>query len=236
MFLKKIKKDILDTVFPIFCVGCKKEGGWLCEDCFSLITLSGKQFCPLCGRVSELGLACERCVKSSCLSAVVSCGFYHNPILRACIGALKYNNAKEIVPQIEKMIFRFMGKYSFMEKYFNNAVIIPVPLHKRRLWSRGFNQAEIIAGILSANFNLPINTDFLRRKVSTGEQAQMKNEDRRTNVRDAFILLNKEKITGKNIILVDDVYTSGSTMQECAKILRVDGGVDKVYGFVLARG
>lgn len=243
MLLKKIKNNILDTIFPIFCVGCKKEGEWLCADCFSAIILADKQFCPLCGKISEFGKACGRCKGKSALSAVISCGYYHNPILRKSIGALKYDNAKEIVPQIEKLIIQFVEKYGFLKSHFsvrggNNTVLIPVPLHKKRLWSRGFNQAEIIAKILSKNFNLQINNNILKRKIATGEQAKMKSEERENNVKGAFILLNKnkEEICEKSIILVDDVYTTGSTMQECARIIRARVVVDKVYGFVLARG
>lgn len=237
MFLKKIKKNILDTVFPVFCVGCKKEGELLCKECDGLISPAEKQFCPLCGKVSELGKACERCEYKSALSAVISCGFYHNPVLRKSIGAIKYNNAQEIIPQIEKIIIRFAEKYGFIEQYFsNNSVLVPVPLHKKRLWQRGFNQAEIIARILSRNFNIPINNNVLKRKIATGEQAKMKPEERKLNTANAFVSLNNKEISGKQVILVDDVYTTGSTMLECAKILRAGGAVDKVYGFVLARG
>jgi ComF family protein len=237
MLLKKIKKEILDTVFPIFCVGCKKEGELLCRECAGLILPAEKQFCPLCRNISEFGKACGRCEEKSALSAVISCGYYHNPVLRESIGALKYDNAREIIPQIEKIIIRFTEKCGFLEKYFsNNSVLIPVPLHRKRLWQRGFNQAEIIAQILSRNFNLQINNSILKRKIATGEQAKMKPEERVKNIKNAFVLLKKEDFTGKSVILIDDVYTTGSTMQECAKIIRVGTGVDKVYGFVLARG
>jgi ComF family protein len=250
--LSKIKKEILDIVFPVFCVGCKKEGEWLCKDCLGLISPAEKQFCPLCGRISEFGKTCEHCSGKSALSAVISCGFYHNPVLRACVGALKYDNAREIVPQIEKIIIRFLEKYGFFGNFrgtgprfsgdcsqkvlINSPILVPVPLHRRRLWARGFNQAEIIARILSRNFNLQINNKILKRKIATGEQAKMKPDERKENTKNAFVLLNKERIAGKSIVLIDDVYTTGSTMQECAKIIRESGGVDKIYGFVLARG
>lgn len=237
MFLKKIKKEILDTLFPIFCVGCKKEGEWLCQECAGLILPAHKQFCPLCEKVRVSGKVCGRCAQKSYLSAVISCGYYHNPVLRETIGALKYNNAKELIPRIEKIIIRFTEKYGFFSAEGGNSpILIPIPLHKRRLWSRGFNQAEIIAGILSRNFNLQIKTDILKRKIATGEQAKMKPEEREKNTKGAFVLLNQKEISGKTIILVDDVYTTGSTMQECAKIIRETGVVDNIYGFVLARG
>lgn len=235
----KIKKGLLDTIFPIFCAGCKKEGDWLCKECAGSILPAEKQFCPLCGKVREFGKVCGPCEEKSALSSVISCGYYHNPVLRETIGALKYNNAKKIIPQIEKIIIQFTEKYEFNNLWGtvpHNILLVPIPLHKRRLWQRGFNQAEVIAEILSRNFNLKIRNNILKRKVYTGEQAKMRDNERVENVKDAFALLNKKEIIGKSIILVDDVYTTGSTMQECAKIIKTGWGVDKVHGFVLARG
>lgn len=217
---KELKNFLLDIIFPIFCPGCGKEGVWVCQGCESLIPLANpfikKNNAPL-----------------YYLSDLISFGFYHNQILRGLITNLKYYNAIEVVPYLEKFILRFLNKY-FLE-FKKNEIIIPIPLHRRRLFKRGFNQAEIIAQIIAKYFNLEIRNDFIKRAWRTEEQTKIKDGERLTNVIGAFVCKNNKKIFGRDIILIDDVYTTGATMQECAKVLRAAGARD-VRGVVLAKG
>lgn len=114
-------------------------------------------------------------------------------------------------------------------------IIIPIPLHKRRLAERGFNQAEVIAHYISLLINRQLCDSALIRTRSTKQQATLNRTDRIKNVVAAFKCVNQEKIVAKNILLVDDVYTTGSTMRECAKVL-LAAGAKTVSGFTLARG
>ncbi|NQU83684.1 MAG: ComF family protein [Parcubacteria group bacterium] len=230
---EKIRNFVLDTIFPVFCLSCKKEGVWLCQECEMLVPLANSQSCPSCNGQTMGGEVCERCAQKSHLKKLLSFGFYHNPVLRGLITNLKYNNAEELSAQAERFILRFLNKKSF--RLDNNALIISVPLHKKRLWHRGFNQADIVAKVVSSYFNLKIKNDIIKRKEKTDEQTKISNEDRLINVKKAFACVNHKEIQGRSIILVDDVYTTGATMQECARVL-LEAGAKDVKGIVLARG
>jgi len=111
---------------------------------------------------------------------------------------------------------------------------MPVPLSKKRLKWRGFNQAEIIANILADNFKLEIDAKNLKRIKNTKPQAKLNERERRNNLADCFSWLG-DKLNGRNIILVDDVATTGSTLNECAKVLK-QAGASEVWGLVVANG
>jgi len=114
-------------------------------------------------------------------------------------------------------------------------MIIPVPLHKKRYAERGFNQATLLARELKKVIQVPVKTKRLARAKNTPHQARLNREGRLKNVENAFRILSPEKIQGKQILLVDDVYTTGATMQTCAEVL-LEAGAKDVYGWTLARG
>lgn len=232
--IKKIRDSILDFILPIFCAGCGKEGEWLCKECEEVIKISSAQFCPVCKANTIGGRACNKCNSKSYLSALISAGFYHDKILRGLIASFKYHNAREVIKNLEKFIFRFFCKINLV--FDRDAIIVPVPLHRRKKWARGFNQAEIIARFLNKRFDLKIDNDIIKRTINTEEQAKIKKIGKRSeNIKDAFAIVNKKDAKGRSFILVDDVYTTGATMQECAKVLR-ESGAEKIVGFVVARG
>jgi competence protein ComFC len=112
--------------------------------------------------------------------------------------------------------------------------IIPVPLHPRRLRWRGFNQSVLLARQIGRAYNLPLDCFTLLRKVDTPPQTQLPEEDRRKNMRGAFALSRKTAVKGKCLLLVDDVYTSGATVNECSRVLK-QGGARAVFVLTLAR-
>lgn len=111
---------------------------------------------------------------------------------------------------------------------------IPVPLHPQRLREREFNQSAIIASVISSRFDIAMLTNVLLRQRYTKPQVELGFRERKENVEGAFILQNKEAVMGRNIILVDDVFTTGSTVNECAKVLKKNGA-EKVYVITIAR-
>ncbi len=113
-------------------------------------------------------------------------------------------------------------------------LIIPVPLHRKRLRERSFNQSLILAREISRRHSIPINFNVLKRKVHTEPQVSLGKADRGPNVRGAFEVVEKKAITGEKILLVDDVYTTGSTVKECARVLRTNGAAE-VAVLTLAR-
>ena len=113
--------------------------------------------------------------------------------------------------------------------------LIPMPLHSSREKERGFNQSELLAEIISKTFNLPLEKNILIRAKNTRAQAELTDwEERQANLQNAFTVANPENLKGKNIILVDDVYTSGATMSAAAETLRASGA-KKIIGLVLAK-
>ena len=119
------------------------------------------------------------------------------------------------------------------QNFTKNTVIVPVPLHRNRLNLRGFNQSELLARYLSKRLDLP-GCDALVRRLNTMNQVGLQREKRLSNLDGAFDCSDKEYILGKNIILVDDVVTTGATLNECAKVLK-QFGAKKIVGVVLAR-
>lgn len=112
--------------------------------------------------------------------------------------------------------------------------ILPVPLHKNRLLERGFNQSLILAKAFAKKNNIPMDCNSLIRHIDTKPQASLEKKDREKNILNAFSLRDTKKITGKSVIIIDDVYTTGSTIKECSKILYA-GGVQAVVALTLSR-
>lgn len=225
-------KYFKDYLFPVYCLGCGEEGNWLCDNCFKKVDAPGVFCCPYCHYHSPEGKCCANCVSFSFLSAQISLFQYkeEEEIGGKIIGYFKYYYIEELKKDLDRLIDKFvkgkLGLFAGLE------VIVPVPLSKKRLAERGFNQAEIIANILGDKLNLPV-VKALKRVIHTKQQAKLKREERLKNVRGAFG--NGQDILGEKVLLVDDVFTTGSTMQECAKILH-QNGVKEVKGFSLARG
>ena len=225
-FLIRIK----DYIFPVFCLGCKKEGDWLCENCFIKLNLTGVFACPVCHLSTDRGIVCQNCLEKSVLNSHIAITKYEeNGLVGKVIQTLKYSWAEDVLIVIEQMIERFVDNYP--ELFINIDFVVPVPLHKKRYVERGFNQAELIVRLVAKKINKPFK-NVVERTRYTKQQAKLNRADRLENLQEAFSSI--EKLLG-NILLVDDVFTTGSTMQECAKALK-NAGVDKVVGFSIARG
>ncbi len=209
---------LLDFIFPLFCIGCEKEGIILCTKCQATISVLGV-FVPLEG--------------SSSLDDHIALGFFEeNNLLGKLIYAYKYNFVIDVLKNFEFLIQNFLKEN---KKYFEGVdCIVPVPLHKRRLAERGFNQAEEIARLLSRELNIEMQNILVREKA-TKQQAKLHKQERIKNIKDAFILKSGIDVKNKNIIVVDDVFTTGSTLGECARVLK-DTGAKSVKAFTLARG
>jgi ComF family protein len=206
---RTLSEKVRDLLFPKFCVDCKKEGDWLCENCRPV-----KAF-------FQEGQAIAN------LDGVTNLFTYGENSVSKLIQMFKYNYLLEIADIFEKIISNTEFK-----NIWQDFVIIPVPLHARRERERGFNQAEVLAKLFAKKLGLNINKN-LDRVIYTAQQAKLSQEDRPLNLKDAFIF--SDKVLPEKVLLVDDVYTTGATMQECAKVLK-DKGVKIVWGLVLARG
>ena len=156
-------------------------------------------------------------------------------LVKEIISSIKYDFIVENVQIFDAMIVKYFNNLNY--KY-DNSLIVPVPLHRRRKLERGFNQADLIADRIVNLIGGVKEDKLLRRIIYSRPQAKLKAQERRINLKDNFVI-NDEVLSfinrNRNILLVDDVYTTGSTMQECAKVLK-SSGFNNIGGFVIARG
>ena len=232
--LSSLKDSLLNIFYPKFCFGCSREGNYLCDDCLGTLGISEYRYClceePL--RIPEGG-KCARCQPRKFNGLYFSLP-YKNPLVRKLIHQLKYEPfVKDLSKELARLI---ITSFSLMEKNnsFSDYILTFVPLHEKRQRERGFNQAEEIAKELSRILEIPL-IDSLTRTRETLSQVDLSEVERKYNIKDAFLAKDKNKIKGQKILLVDDVYTTGSTMEECAFILK-SAGAKEVWGVVVARG
>ena len=224
-----LSNTIINTLFPITCLGCRTEGAYLCPACFSKLKYIKQQTCLICGKAKYNGRICLD--HGRALDNVLAAGFYHDPVLSCLIKKYKYYGVKDIAYILTKYLSLFWLKYDF--KY-RSSLVIPAPLSQKRKRLRGFNQAELLAKQFAAAFNYGIECDGLIKVKHTKPQAKLKVEKRLTNLKNCFAWVGPN-LTSKNIILIDDVIDTGSTLNECARVLK-DNGARKVIGLTIARG
>jgi competence protein ComFC len=235
---KLLETSIIDTLFPIHCVGCGKFGEWICDECSKLISYRLEQVCPICEKsITPDGRVCFSCNEKTDLAGLFVCSSYSNPVLAKAIQYYKYRFAEDL----SLPLGRIMAVALEQSELSLPDLIIPVPLHKYRLRWRGFNQSELIADYLSDNytpgFQIPVEKKIIIRRKFTYPQMKIKSyRDRRKNIQGVFEV-EKNKISliqDKRILLVDDVATTGATIFECAKILTQHGATE-IFAVVLAR-
>lgn len=223
----KISNIFVDILFPIKCIRCGKEGKFICEKCFETLPRNSFQVCPVCEKtIMPNGDVCNYCRKSqySPITRLFVASDYKDPLLSKSIHFLKYNFVSDLADPLGRLITKtLLHLGSFPTPDF----IIPVPLHKRRLRWRGFNQSTLLSETIAKNLLPGIEIEVLEtaitRKHFTKPQMEVKDyKTRQTNIQGCFEVDKKfhEKIKTKRILLVDDVCTTGSTINECAKELR----------------
>jgi ComF family protein len=168
----------------------------------------------------------------SWLEEVYACCAYEG-VIKNCVHALKYRSRKHLAKPLG-LIMAGCFKEDFSSKRFD--LMIPVPLHRRSMLKRGFNQAELLLEQLVANTaKMEVSTGNLTRARNTRSQVGLSKKQRTANITGAFKVNNPGLFIGKNILLIDDVCTTGSTLNECGKALK-GAGAAEVSGFVLAHG
>jgi len=228
MYFLQIINTLKDILFPIECVNCKKEKVWICSDCLKKININTFHVCPKCKKETRKGEFCPGCQNNFILDRVLVAGNFQDPSLSKLVKIYKYNFAKEISQILGEFLFLFLEKNNF---HFKNAYLVPVPLHAKRLRFRGFNQSEELAKVISEKTNISLNTNLQRTKYST-PQSNLNRTQRLNNLQNCFSYQG-ENLQQKNIILVDDVATTNTTLNECAKVLKKHGA-NRVYGLVVA--
>ncbi len=226
--------DLLSLLFPKFCVSCRHVGGYVCQQCQSKLVLENIQTCPVCERASVDGRTHPTCKTGYSLDGLVTATQYRG-VGRQLVHELKFRYVRDLGTFMSQLIFHALQKNNTVASVLSaGAVIIPVPLHRQRENWRGFNQANILALHLKESLNCHVRTDILVRMRKTEQQAALSLAGRRKNVARAFRLTSPKGIVGKHVLLVDDVWTSGSTMRSAGTVLK-RGGAEAVWGLVFAR-
>lgn len=237
-FVLRSVRQVLDLVFPPRCAGCHKIGEVFCSDCLSLMTPIQPPYCRCCqARIVQRdqrgrGDFCSRCYRSPLyLTGLRAVSYYQDP-LRSCIHSFKYDGNTRLADPLGRLL-----AMAYLSLSLSVDMIIPVPLHRKRLQQRGYNQAYLLARVFATYVKLPLASSALIRMRDTASQAHLQAHERLQNVQGAFQLTHDHTIhTVKNrsILLIDDVYTTGATLEACANPL-VAAGARTIWGLVLAR-
>jgi len=226
--LAKIKGIALDLLFPRWCVGCGKEGDFICSACRLSLPRITPPLCPHCGKPQPSGILCPSCVSRQAKIDGIRSPFQFDGVIRQAIHQLKYQNLRALAQPLAKFMQEYLAANPIPAE-----LLVPVPLHWRRLRERGHNQSSLLARELSKLINRPLVADCLVRKRPTPPQARTATVDeRRRNVADAFTC-RSHSLQDKKVLLIDDVATSGATLDACASALKT-AGVSSVWGLVLA--
>lgn len=220
----------LNLIFPPRCLNCHaitKEGA-ICDFCFQQISPHHTFYCGECrARLIQISKTCHP--KFPYILGAAS--NYEEPAIKNLIQGLKFRSVEEAAKPLGQLIINYAHEVSVPIK---NAVILPIPLSKKRERQRGFNQSTLIAKFFADCSSLPLVTDCLIRVRHSSPQSELKNyEERRQNVKNCFAIQNSELIQGKNVILVDDVVTSGATLKEAAIMLKM-AGARKIIALTVA--
>lgn len=232
-------KSFVDFLFPERCLGCTRSGTRLCAICLKSIPLHHEMHCPGCSSLAPYGALCETCKRLSewhLDGLMVIAPYKHDSLLQHVIQELKYHHAFPLASLLSHWMSAFLLKMK-MHDFLKDFLIQPVPLHTKRLQERSYNQADQLAHGLSQSLHLPM-VDWIERHRYTQPQAQLSRAERLTNITSAFSFKSNSLQSiqlNKKIVLVDDVCSTGATLNECAKILK-SNGVAVVWGLVLARG
>lgn len=213
--------SILDLFYPKKCLECGKNGQYICKKCLKKVSSSFFS-CPYCNKSSFEGKTHSNCKKKQGLDQLISLWRYEG-VVRKAILVLKYRFVFDISEELSDVICkRIIERKINFEK---DAILTSVPLHRKRQFIRGFNQTEEIANKLSEKLKLKYLPDLLIRSKNTKFQTNLTKKERQVNIKNAFEFNKKYKLRNKNkaVVIFDDVWTTGSTIKEIAKVLKKKG-------------
>lgn len=216
--------SFLDLFFPKKCINCKKLGNFICDNCFSLISFNNIYSCCVCLRPSIDGFTHPGCSKKLTLDAVIPAVSYKG-VVKKLLYQFKYmpylSSLEKIMGEI---MYESLIQNESIEKLLKTCIVTSVPLHSSKLRQRGYNHAELLARNLSKHLERPY-FELLIRTKKTLPQYKLGKSERAKNIKGAFSMSHNIGISleNSNILLVDDVATTYSTLRECASVLKKNG-------------
>ncbi len=226
--VNKLKRMAIDLLFPQRCVGCGREGDYICRVCRQSLLPIASPVCPRCGRSQAGGVLCPDCNYWQAAIDGIRSPFIFDGVIRRAIHELKYRNLRAIAVPLAKLLHDYLTTNPVPGE-----VLVPVPLHQRRWRERGYNQSSLLSQELGNLTGLPMVGDCLVRQQYALPQARTSNVgERQRNVAGAFTCRDWS-LRGKQVLLIDDVSTSGATLNACAGALK-SAGAASVWGLVMA--
>jgi competence protein ComFC len=228
-----LQSVLLDFVFPPQCVACRAYGALLCASCAQRVQPVGLTICECCGRPQPTTVVqCTQCRQQLRLSIrSLRIAALHTSPLREAIHAFKYGQQPELAAPLARYLVATIQASTWQSTLHRIEGVVPVPLSRERREERGYNQAELLASAFCYSVQLPLCSAWLVRQRATQSQVGLNAVERQHNVAGAFVAARA--VTGKELLLIDDVYTTGATMQACAEAL-LNAGATAVYGLALA--
>jgi ComF family protein len=222
-------RSLIDFFFPPRCPSCGETIGEsepypICSSCFGQIKMIFHPMCPRCG----IGFATDVGEDHFCSDCLQDCGHFtkarslahYEGLMADLISRFKYRGSARLAAPLSHLLAEYTdGDFSFC----NYSLIMPVPLHPRRLRQRGYNQSLLLARTVSRKHSIPLDYTSLRRIRPTQPQTELSGPQRQKNVHGAFAVRKKEAVAEKTILLIDDVFTTGATVEECARALLKSG-------------
>lgn len=225
--LSRLARSALDLVFPVHCCGCGRAGGIICGSCADELERLAPPYCRICSEPNVADI-CRWCRQNPRGFETLRAPYKFEGPVRETIHALKYRGVRAAAEGLSGLMTQYLARNPVSVD-----VLVPVPLHSRRLRGRGYNQSALLAREIGKRLNLPVREDMLIRVKNPRPQVETQSaEERRNNVANNFEC--QSDCTGLKALLIDDVATTGSTLSECALALKAAGAV-RVHALTLAR-
>lgn len=227
-------KTLLDFLYPISCLSCGLKGDWLCPECEETLPRLEAFACPVCLRPAIDGFTHPVCRSRYAPDRLVCFFPYQNPLKKG-IWRLKYRRQKLLADFFAQLTVR--NFLEFGVQLGSEAILMPIPLHWTRKWLRGYNQSELLADSLGKILGMAVWSKALVKKKNTKSQTQCTQKQREENVKGSLAVNPQfsSLVTGKDLILVDDVITTGSTLREACRVLK-RAGARYVYLMAVVKG
>ena len=219
----------LDLVFPPRCAGCGAVGSWICDSCLSSAPRIPDPVCPKCGHPQGAPSLCVVCRSITFDFNKARAVYHYEGAIRAAVHKFKYRNLTALAGPLSGLLLEYLPGMAVQPD-----AVTAVPLHRKRQQERGYNQSELLARRVAAGLTLPYLDGAVERSMFTRPQVGLGAEERHINVSAAFEP-GRNRVTGSRVLLIDDVYTTGATLSDCARALKA-AGAKSVFCLALARG
>lgn len=244
-FWEYLKEGVLNFIYPMYCEVCgekirESKGYSVCYHCMNKIELITLPFCTHCGKPLEATVPFE---ENALCSDCINCKRYfkyarsvarYQGVIRKCIHLLKFKKQIKLIQPLAELMIHYLECQQLLDSW-NINLIVPVPLHKKDLLKRGFNQSALLGEYIANHFSITYKNDLLIKNQTNNSQVGLTKNERKLNVQHVFDIVSPDKSCFGNILLVDDIYTTGATVEACCRTFQ-QYGFENLYVLTMARG